>query len=118
MFTNIILSPFLQKEERVKIFGKDLFDDKELMVYLKELTGINPDKPFECVGTVDEVNASLVAVINKEEGKLPVLLDYYKSTNLYMRYCNSNVVKDLVKIDPINFLNPDFFTLLKAAIDD
>ena len=47
-----------------------------------KLCGILPEKPFECVGSRDEVNASIVESIKKydEAGiTLPVLLEHYKS---------------------------------------
>ena len=45
---------------------------------------VNPDmtKPFECVGTREEINYSLKLAVEHTNGNLPVLLDYYKQ-NLY-----------------------------------
>ena len=62
LFTWIILSPFLSKEKLVAIFGKDLMADESLRPILEELNGTAAVKPFECVGTVEEVQACLEAV--------------------------------------------------------
>ena len=62
LFTWIILSPFLSREKLVSIFGKDLMADRSLQPILEELNGTAAVKPFECVGTVEEVNACLKAV--------------------------------------------------------
>ena len=43
----------------IHIFGEDLLDKPALQQYFDELTGIAENKPFECVGTVDEVNRAL-----------------------------------------------------------
>lgn len=118
LFTNIIISPFLNTEKRIKIFGKDLFDDPNLLTYLKELTGINPDKPFECVGTVDEVNAALVQLIENYDNDLPVLLKYFKSTDQYQRYKRLDITENLTQMESEHFLNPEFYSLLKSAIDE
>ena len=59
LFTWIILSPFLSKEKLVAIFGKDLMADASLRPIFEELNGIAAVKPFECVGTVEEVRACL-----------------------------------------------------------
>ena len=53
LFVFIILSPFIDKDELVKVFGKDIFQDPDLLKYFDELTGVSIVKPFECVGTID-----------------------------------------------------------------
>ena len=67
LFTWIILSPFLSREKLVSIFGKDLMADRSLQPILDELNGTAAVKPFECVGTVEEVNACLAATTNAPE---------------------------------------------------
>ncbi len=62
LFTWIILSPFLPKEKLIAIFGKDLMADASLQPILEELNGTASVKPFECVGTVEEVRACDEAV--------------------------------------------------------
>lgn len=62
LFTWIILSPFLPKEKLIAIFGKDLMADESLRPIFEELNGTAALKPFECVGTVEEVRACMEAV--------------------------------------------------------
>ena len=62
LFTWIILSPFLSREKLTAIFGKDLMADTSLRPILEELNGTAAVKPFECVGTVEEVQACMEAV--------------------------------------------------------
>lgn len=57
LFTWIILSPFLSREQLTAIFGKDLLTDPDLKPIFEELNGTSAVKPFECVGTVEEVRA-------------------------------------------------------------
>ncbi len=59
LFAFIILCPFLGIGKTSLIFGKNLLDDMDLQGFLDELCGKAAVKPFECVGTVDEVNWSL-----------------------------------------------------------
>ena len=77
LFVYIVLSPILYKDELVDIFGKDLYEDEELLDTFKELIGDAKTKPFECVGTIKEVRYALSLTINKLD-KLPYLLQYYK----------------------------------------
>ena len=64
LFTWIILSPFLSRQQLTSIFGKDLMADASLQPILEELNGTAAVKPFECVGTVEEVQACLKATQN------------------------------------------------------
>ncbi|MCR5196650.1 MAG: hypothetical protein K6D38_10030 [Pseudobutyrivibrio sp.] len=82
LFVYIILSPYLSLEELDKIFGKRLFEDESLKDDFDKLCGVIPEKPFECVGSRDEVNASLTEAISQYEAAnitLPVLLAHYKA---------------------------------------
>ena len=69
---------FLYKEELINIFGEDLFEKKELLNTLLELSWQSSNKPFECVGTYKEVRYALSLTINKLGDNLPYLLKYYK----------------------------------------
>ena len=62
LFTWIILSPFLSREKLTAIFGKNLMADASLRPIFEELNGTAAVKPFECVGTVEEVRACMEAV--------------------------------------------------------
>ena len=64
LFTWIILSPFLSREKLTAIFGKDLMADESLRPIYEELNGTAEVKPFECVGTVEEVRACINAGIS------------------------------------------------------
>lgn len=97
LFVFIILSPFLYKEKLINIFGEDLFEKEELLNTFIELTGHGETKPFECVGTYEEVRYAITKVIEREEN-LPYLLQYYKdnfkledlSNKIENRYNNEN----------------------------
>ena len=112
LFVFTILSPFLYKEELISIFGKDLFEEKDMLNTLLELIGEKETKPFECVGTVEEVKYALSLTIQRQKEKgLPYLLQYYKEhyslsleDNLETRY-NSH-----------NHLNSHFEKIVKDAI--
>ena len=75
LFAYIILSPFIDNDTMVGIFGEDLLDKAELQQYFDELCGIAPNKPFECVGTIDEVNKALRMI--QETRKDKFLIRHY-----------------------------------------
>ena len=65
LFVYIILSSFLTEEEKVGIFGENLLDNPQNEKYFRELTGLDENKPFECVGTRSEVVMSLKKYLSK-----------------------------------------------------
>lgn len=58
-FVFAIFSPFLPREELINLFGKNLFTDPEMGQIFRELLGLEGIKPFECVGSVEEVRQAL-----------------------------------------------------------
>lgn len=92
LFVFIILSPFIALDELTKIFGDNLLDNKSLKNIFDKLIGLEPEKPFECVGTCEEVNAAICMAINKlekENRTIPELYDYYKSLDSYKDYSDN-----------------------------
>ncbi len=58
-FVFLVLAPFLERRELVEIFGADLFADPGQRAGFEALLGLAGDKPFECVGEVEESRAAL-----------------------------------------------------------
>ncbi len=117
LFVYIILSPFLSTAEMINIFGENLLDKESLLKYYKELLGILPNKPFECVGSRDEVVSASFATLRamEERGeKLPCLIEYFKA------HFNTAVPVEsfLSYFDEKNHLPPHFMSILKNAIEE
>ncbi len=117
LFAFTILSPFIPMIEMVHIFGINLFELPHMLGYLKELTGIGEVKPFECVGTIDEVNAALHMFIakNKHE-KLPLLIDYYSNTTNFSQGDTGLSEKILNEFNNDHFLEPKFLEIIKQKL--
>ena len=64
-FVFLILSPFLKKDELIKIFGKNLFGEMTYLEKYKALLGLEGYKPFECVGEFEESQAALYLIQNR-----------------------------------------------------
>lgn len=113
LFTFIILSPFIEPEELCKIYGSNLLDDKELKVYFDELTGVSDVKPFECVGTVDEVISALcLAMEFYTPQSMPLLLKSFKEGHLYKQCKKVDKLNLLKELENEHFLEPRFLELL------
>ena len=100
LFTWIILSPFLSKEKLIAIFGKDLMADESLRPIFEELNGTAAVKPFECVGTVEEVRACMAI-----QSKAPELVEGPTITEILNRFNNEH------------FLPKKFVQILKTKLN-
>ena len=100
LFTWIILSPFLSKEKLIAIFGKDLMADESLRPIFEELNGTAAVKPFECVGTVEEVRACMAI-----QSKVPELVEGPTITEILNRFNNEH------------FLSQKFVQILKTKLN-
>ena len=113
LFAWIILEPFIGYSRLEKIFGHDLMNDSSLEGILKELAGYADMKPFECIGTIEEVKLALSVSIANRPHPLPALLEIASHFELPSPENLHNFVKNL---NPHNFLRQDELSLLKQAI--
>ncbi len=115
LFAYIILSPYLYKEKLIKIFGEDLFEKSDLLDIFLELTGNKEVKPFDCVGTFEEVNFAVSKTIEnleKTKSDLPYLLKYYKNN-----YELVNTKNDITKrYNEQNNLNEEQNNILRKEV--
>ena len=118
LFTYIVLSPFVSQDNLETIFGKNLFKDVNLWPLLRQLAGMTESKPFECIGTVDEVNSALCMTIELiSETDLPELLQLYRDSEMYSRYSDYDTVSLLHSFNENHFLPIEFETLLRSKLN-
>ncbi len=77
LFVFISLAAFIPKKEVLDIFGKNLFEDESLLFLFEELVGVKNFKPFECVGTPEEVKLALEKISVKGEFNETSLMKFY-----------------------------------------
>ncbi len=82
LFVFTMLSAFISKEKLISIFGKNLFEDNNLLPLFKELLGISKIKPFECVGTPEEMQYALYLASEKQEFNGSFLMDFFEKNIL------------------------------------
>ncbi|MDR1181484.1 MAG: hypothetical protein LBL13_05865 [Bacteroidales bacterium] len=116
LFTFIILSPFISPEQLSSIFGENLLEKESLLPVLQELCGMTEEKPFECVGTIDEVCLALTQAV-KQYDKLPFLLHYFTTTSLYQQYRCVDFESQLHRLNSQHFLPEKEFELLKKQFN-
>ena len=112
LFVFTILSAFLPLDYVTDIFGKNLYEDADLLSTFKELLGFSKTKPFECVGETDEVKLAVTKAINNNLDKLPYLLKYYQDN--YPLY-----KKDLLNsFNSNNLISSSFDSVVKEMMNN
>ncbi|MFZ4522584.1 MAG: hypothetical protein ACOYNC_12820 [Bacteroidales bacterium] len=115
LFTYTMLSPFLKEDQLVEIFGTNLFNDESLIPILEQLTGIAEEKPFDCVGTIREVNLALCETIRmKGHDSLPALPGYYMKSDAFNHYVGFDFQAELSSLSGDHHVSPEFMGILEG----
>lgn len=84
LYVYIMLKAFLTDDQMAEIFKENMLENESLRDIFNGLVYPDYDKPFECVGTKDEINLSLSMIERKckqDNTKLPELVKGY-NTNI------------------------------------
>ncbi len=111
LFAYIILSPFIEPETMIQIFGEDILNKETLKHEFEQLIGVKNVKPFECVGTVDEVNVALNLHIQRFPNHTPALIEYYKTLPNFTK----NPIDISAEFSNQHNLLPQFLSCLKRS---
>lgn len=122
LFVYIILSAFLNADELIEIFGRNLYENKKLLPTFIELLGHSERKPFECVGTYEECRLAVSTAIQRleiENQPLPYLLQYYKDNYPLVHtlscQCKNSQITTLYNTE--NNLPPAFQQVIKQELE-
>ncbi len=66
LFVCILLSAHIGIEKTNKVFGESLLNKKSLKKAFLELVGHADTKPFECIGTIDEIRVAITLIKQQE----------------------------------------------------
>lgn len=69
----------MPKDKVVSIVGKDMFADESLLPLFEQLAGRRDFKPFECVGTAEEMRMALRAIIERKDFEHKTFLSYLRA---------------------------------------
>lgn len=75
-FAFLLLAAFLDRSTVVKIFGIDMFEDPKLFSTFDELFGRTGNKPFDCVGTPEEVQAAFCLIADRGQWQDSLLMQH------------------------------------------
>ena len=112
----ISMFPFLEEGDIKSIFNKNIYEDKDLEDLLLYLTGEKQPKPFDCVGTYEEVIEGLrlsIQKLEKEIKPLPYLLKFSEENVLSRSQTKSKI---LTAWDESHFLTEEIAQNLKEQV--
>lgn len=112
IFTFILLSAFISRDELVNIFQKNLYQDEKLLPIFLNVLGFGRMKPFDCVGTFEESCAAfklgskrfendfivklILPKINIKESEIKNLFRTQKSPNIPSQFRFSGMENVLI----------------------
>lgn len=123
LFVFAILYPFLGEKKMIKIFGKNLFENKKLLPLMQQLIGERGRKPFECVGTKKETLAAFYLAWQSYQEQslfpLPELIKYFEKKVLPQHPDLKRKAKRILRAwDKNNFLPKKFEKILKSSLKE
>ena len=113
LYVYILLAAFLDDDTLSGIFGCNMLEKAELAPMLDGLMLDGTDKPFECVGTKDEVRLSLWLAAKRRAENLPPLLKHFRES-----FADYEPISLDNYYDDNNFVPREFVHLLKGAYNE
>lgn len=111
-FVFSLLSAFISKNDLIRIFGKNLYADNSLSNVYKQLWGIQGNKPFECVGTPDEVKIAFYLCLKNGEFNQDVIMQLFKEEVEPTMKQSETVLAELLKKDSPQTLPTEFSSII------
>ena len=113
VFIFSIFSAFIPKKELIKIFGENLYEKKNLEPIFKELLGLRKFKPFECVGTSEEMILALFMAYRSGEYKASRIMDMFQKSVLKKDINILKIHRDLMKIYKTHLIPKEFNSIIR-----
>lgn len=112
LFTHIMLSAYKGVEYADMIIGQPMLEQPENIRYFDELSGISNIKPFECVGTLNDVQTALSMIFNNLKDKsLPLLIERFKTAKM-----NDISIETHNDLNNEHFLSEEQLQILKKTL--
>ena len=113
LYVYVLLAAFLDDNDLTKIFGCNMLEKAELSDMLDGLMLDGEDKPFECVGTKNEVRLSLKMALDRRKQEPPVLLKRFAE-----RFPDYSPVILTDYFDKDNFVPNEFLPYLERITNE
>lgn len=120
LFVFIMFAPFVWPEQLIAAFNKNIFADESLLPLLQALLGKTDTKPFDCVGTVEEVTYALLQNnVRGAEEYVDTPLMKYIETEIAPHYSDEmiqSLQKEVFSYKKTNTMPREFSSALVHAV--
>ncbi len=121
LFTHIMLAAFEGEEYADSIIMANMLNDPSMIETFDELSGISEIKPFECVGTINDVQTAMTMIVQSSEtNELSLLSKRFKEMMLPDPEDILHFENELDRISQLHekdhFLDNDLLKILKEAL--
>ncbi len=99
-FSFNLLSAFIPLKKLTQIFGKNLYEDKNLLPLFLELWGQKNFKPFDCVGEPQEALAASILALKQRDYSRTFILNYFKHQILPKIKNSETIIKESLTLKP------------------
>lgn len=114
LFVFTIMAPFVPRDQLTEAFGYNLFENESLLPLLQQLAGKRDHKPFDCVGTPQEVIVAL-SLAHDTGGYNDTQLMQWAATELLPTVSNLEALKsEVFRLSPEHHIPEKFLPLLES----
>lgn len=110
--TFALLSAFIDKPSLLKMFGKNLYVDKNLIPLYQALLGVEGIKPFDCVGSLEEIQLSFWQANQKGGYKSDLAMQLFDKEVLPKLDNPAAKLEELLAVRDTNSLPDEFKSVL------
>ncbi len=115
-FVYSILAPYVQKKQLMEIFGQNLLANAELTDLYLELFGVKDIKPFECVGTPEEMIAAFLLIRENGEYQDDVMMKIFEEQILPQLATPEKIVEEALRIEETTTMPEKYREILNQAL--
>ncbi|MFH1426262.1 MAG: hypothetical protein ABIG66_02400 [Candidatus Kerfeldbacteria bacterium] len=113
-FVFLMLAPFMPKQDLIKAFGNNPLDDESLIPVYEELLGVKDHKPFDCVGTPEEVRVAFSMLGDVENFDNDAVMTHVRTLSSVSLDDVEDVRKAVFSVSDEHALPDEFLTTFDA----
>ena len=114
-FVFLILAPFVPQPRLTRVFGSDLLAAGGLTTLYRELLGLTPARPFECIGTVEETRAAFWMIHRRPEYRQSASVQMFVREALPQTTDPQRLSDEVMESHPAPNIPEKFWELLRAV---
>lgn len=114
-FVFSMMAAFVSKKDVIGVFGKNLLEDENLVQTFRELFGLTEAKPFDCVGTPEEMQLAFYYILQKGEYKDAPIMKLFANEVLPQILDVKTLEKELFLPGPATLIPKEFLDVIKSV---